>query len=453
MTCICFDELRPASFRGVRFWVKQDKGGYGRRNIKHEYPNRDRPYIEDMGEKAQTFSVTGYVFGDSWIAQKDALINACRAFGPALLNLPAEGPKLVACDTLEVSRSKDECGYFEFSMAFVSADNSAAGTPIGVFETLIGQIFRSAVAPFTSFFDATYSASNVLQFAVDNQMTRLTTFASEAVSAVSATPATNADLYASVAQAAVSIYQNGREYVQPDWSESITLASQPIAAEVIGKVVGDLGARSIGTGPLTVRSGAAAIVPSIAYIMDGLGNGARVDDAVRVLTTFATWSLNEKTFGAIARQSQRTLTTARSAPVGSSVYADAIMGGVFCGTVRSFALIKLAQALSVKEYRTRKEAIEARATIVELFNRQIALFEEDEIVNILLDARNQAVRAITQRMATVVPVLVVSAPVSKPSLYWANRLYGDLSRAEELAERNSATYPAYMPTHFEALAR
>ena len=90
--------------------------------------------------------------------------------------------------------------------------------------------------------------------------------------------------------------------------------------------------------------------------------------------------------------------------------------------------------------------------MVELFNMQIALFTEDEIVDTVLKARDLAVQAITQRMTTIVPVLQISAPLSKPSLYWANRLYQDLSRAEELADRNAVSMPAYMPVYFEALA-
>jgi hypothetical protein len=112
MTCICIDDLRPASFRGVEFFVTSDKGEYGRRDVIHEYPMRDDPYIEDMGKKATKFHVSGYLFGDDWVAQKDALVAACTARGPAILQLPTEAPVMVACPSLSVSRSKDECGFY-----------------------------------------------------------------------------------------------------------------------------------------------------------------------------------------------------------------------------------------------------------------------------------------------------------------------------------------------------
>jgi prophage DNA circulation protein len=121
--------------------------------------------------------------------------------------------------------------------------------------------------------------------------------------------------------------------------------------------------------------------------------------------------------------------------------------------VRSFALIKLAQAISAMQFRTRTLAIQARANIVELFNLQIEMFTEDAIVNILLRARDYAVQSVTQTMATLVPVVTISASLSKPSLYWADRLYRDVSRATELSDRNDAHSPAFMPSTFEALSQ
>ena len=40
-----------------------------------------------------------------------------------------------------------------------------------------------------------------------------------------------------------------------------------------------------------------------------------------------------------------------------------------------------------------------------------------------------------------------------PSLWWANRLYGDAKRADEIVERNGVKHASFMPPEFEALAR
>lgn len=42
--------LQDASFRGVPFKVEEESAGTGRRVETHEYPNRDKPYTEDLGK-------------------------------------------------------------------------------------------------------------------------------------------------------------------------------------------------------------------------------------------------------------------------------------------------------------------------------------------------------------------------------------------------------------------
>lgn len=42
------DRLQDASFRGVPFKVEEESAGTGRRVETHEYPNRDKPYTEDL---------------------------------------------------------------------------------------------------------------------------------------------------------------------------------------------------------------------------------------------------------------------------------------------------------------------------------------------------------------------------------------------------------------------
>ena len=41
--------LRAASFRGVPFGVTADESEGGRRTVTHEFPQRETPYVEDLG--------------------------------------------------------------------------------------------------------------------------------------------------------------------------------------------------------------------------------------------------------------------------------------------------------------------------------------------------------------------------------------------------------------------
>lgn len=457
MSCLCIDELAPASFRGVPFYVKSDTGHFGRRIATHEYPMRDIPYNEDLGEKAPKFSVTGYIVGDSWIAQKDALKAACRMRGPSLLQLPAESPTLVVCNDIKITRKRDECGYFECVMDFTGAGAGVFSIPLGAFEAMIGGVLSSAIAPLTLAYDVAYTVGGVLDYVRDSQIGRILTFANDVVGVTLAYPSVNAAITSDVIQAASVVYQAASAFASPDRSTGAALCALPAPSNTIafiGDSEGRIATNSSGSG-VTVKSGACAVVPVVADLINSLGNSLSPDDAVTALTALAAFSVGEVSLAQLQNPIPtplKPLTTLASAPVSPSDTVDAVNGTLFCGVVRSFALIKLAQAMATKTFTTRADAIQSRANLVELFNSQLQQFDEDTLVDAVVEARDLAVTAITQQMATLVPVVTVSAPQSMPSLYWASRLYQDVGRAEELADRNGASYPAFMPTIFEALS-
>lgn len=120
------DNLVPASFRGVRFQFNGDGGGFGRRNVKHEYPNRDKPYAEDMGKATREISITAYLIGRDFMEQRDRMIKAIETPGPGELIHPLYGAMTVVCDGIQrISHNKDDGGMctIEFSF-FESGDLS-----------------------------------------------------------------------------------------------------------------------------------------------------------------------------------------------------------------------------------------------------------------------------------------------------------------------------------------
>ena len=67
------EELIQATFRGVAFFVQGHEGEVGRRVQVHEFPLREKPWAEDMGRKARTFTLDAYVLGSDYMQQRDAL--------------------------------------------------------------------------------------------------------------------------------------------------------------------------------------------------------------------------------------------------------------------------------------------------------------------------------------------------------------------------------------------
>ncbi len=90
--------LNKASFRGVPFAVYGGDSRFGRRLAIHEYPGRDKPYIEDMGRSTRRIRMSGFLVTDSLVygggnvlAQRDALVAAVESAGPGALMHPTLG--------------------------------------------------------------------------------------------------------------------------------------------------------------------------------------------------------------------------------------------------------------------------------------------------------------------------------------------------------------------------
>jgi prophage DNA circulation protein len=83
--------LRPASLRGVGFWVTAAEDEPVRRWVTHEFPGRDDPWHEDLGRGVQLITVEGLLIGDDVVRQARRLREAAAAAGTARLIHPWHG--------------------------------------------------------------------------------------------------------------------------------------------------------------------------------------------------------------------------------------------------------------------------------------------------------------------------------------------------------------------------
>jgi prophage DNA circulation protein len=113
-------KLVPASFGGVRFHVEQQSRSSGRRVVLHEYPKRDKPYAEDMGQHGIRYHITGYLVGPSYHIDKKALISALeQSPGDALIDPYIGGRLICICERYSVTEVRERGGYCVFDMSFV----------------------------------------------------------------------------------------------------------------------------------------------------------------------------------------------------------------------------------------------------------------------------------------------------------------------------------------------
>lgn len=113
------DQMRPATFRGVTFHVESSEQSGGRRGVTFEYPFRDEPFREDLGRKARSFQVEGYVIGLEYLDARNALLEALEREGPGELVHPLYGTRRVAVETFRVRETTDRGGMAVFSIQFI----------------------------------------------------------------------------------------------------------------------------------------------------------------------------------------------------------------------------------------------------------------------------------------------------------------------------------------------
>jgi len=91
--------LQPASYRGVPFHVDGSTFEAGRRTQVNEYPQRDKPYAEDLGRATRAIVVDAIVVGPDYIEQANALVAAAEEPGPGTLVHPWFGAMEVSQKT------------------------------------------------------------------------------------------------------------------------------------------------------------------------------------------------------------------------------------------------------------------------------------------------------------------------------------------------------------------
>lgn len=122
------NQLQPASFRGVPFEVVAGSLTAGRRLARHEYPQRDLPYLEDMGRRAREYKVEGYIIGPDYMSGRDQLLEAIEEEGSGQLVHRYHGTKMVTVNECELTESTEFGGMAKFTLQFVEAGEQAQPT-------------------------------------------------------------------------------------------------------------------------------------------------------------------------------------------------------------------------------------------------------------------------------------------------------------------------------------
>lgn len=373
------------SFRGAPFIVPEHEATFGRRTELHEYPLRDKPYVEDLGRKAREFSLTVFVDGrlttdDDYLAARDALIFELEKAGPGTLIHPYYGSLRVSLTApVRVSESSREGGRATFTIVcvesgeleFVEAEYS---TVVGV-QTLADSAEAAAISDFAAFF----SVDNLPDFHLAEIETELTRTLAELEKTVGA-------VTAAVAAEIRAPYNMGVAILGAVGKISTTV-TEPLRAF---KLYRDL---------------------------FGAGN-----DSPAVPTTTP------------AREQQASSTQA----LHLVVQRAAIVNAARASSAASYA--SLDDALDARDRLL--AALDAQMeTVAVLGGASIG----DDLFQKFAGLRAAVARDLLIRGGKLPRVRRWTAPASLPALVIAHRLYGDANRDAEIVSRNKIRHPGFVP--------
>lgn len=388
--------LVGASFRGVTFFVDSSERAGGRRTVVHEFPLRDDPFVEDLGRRARTFRIDGYVLGDDYLAQRDALLAKLEdTEGPGELVHPYHGVRRAICNTVTVRESKSDGGMAVFSLEFAETPTQAP-VPTEVVDApeQVASSADSAIAANKAEFVEKYDYANLPSFALESASTALTAASKALGDFLSPITKTTQELATLNGQIAGLTSQASSLVRQPD----------KVLDEFIAAITG--------------LADTAEAAPG--NVMDALLDAYPVDFGPAVSATTAT--------RATELANQNAITQA----------------------LRSIMAIEAARLLPLVAFASIEEAAAARDAVAGMLEEQ-ADVAGDTAYPALVDLRSEVSRAVPggREFARVVTV-TRSTPI--PSLLLAYQLYGNVDNELDVVARNSIRNPGFIAGDLKVLS-
>lgn len=444
-------QLQQASFRGVPFGVLKADGSFGRRVAIHEYPFRDKPYVEDLGRATRRITILGFLVSNSLIygggdvkAQREKMIGAAETKDAGALVHPTLGQLNVSLLNVAITEKWDAEHYFECVFTFVesgervfpsiaTATGDATLAAAGVADAGASADFLSSAVG-----DLAYGAS-----VVDQVVSTSLKWAAPALALVR--DATNLSHLASVLPGTFGRYfgganigglnllgDTGNLIYSATLSVSSLITDGAAARALVSAAVDDFTSLAAQNAPADYAASAQAVADAV--------RAACIDpaDAVRLLLELAKPLVDDPTFA--------------TSPVGAAC-ADiqARCNDLF----RRAAAVALARASADYQPSSYDDAVNVRDQVTALLDDESLIAGdnfEDETYSALRALRLAVVRDLTDRGASLATMADFSFASPRPALVLANAIYRDSTRADGLIGQVDPVHPAFMPTQFRALS-
>ena len=397
--------LWRTSYKGAAFWVETDTEGGARRIVIHEFPMRDTPFLEDLGERYREFTVTAYVASDRADSEAAALMTACATRGAGILIVPTQGPVTVRCLEFARKHEKDKLGYIAHELRFVR--EGSIGSLVSV-ASLVNMIFIQA----------------------------------EAVASVVAE-----------AFAAASFIQNVPDYVAQTLQSGTETALATMEAVRVG-YVSNPEASSKQRDLITATYDALPQVISSEDVIALQGIG----ESVMKIAASVAENMDPQVGVAVLSEvlSDVPIVVSLQTPI-ASVWRKQVEANAQSSTtlLRISTMVAYCEAVARIKLGDRNSAITLRANVASYFDQQLEALPSEayELFHAMTRVRDATIEYLSRTIIDLAPVVRVETNLSMPSLYWAWRLYADPTRAMEIVDRNRVPHPSLVPRKFEALGK
>jgi prophage DNA circulation protein len=389
-----FDELRPAKFRGVEFYVHASDMKAGRTTVTHSVPGSNkRPFKEDLGSEGRSHSVEAYVFGDEYQLALRRLIDAIDQGTPAELNHPFIGVALCIVEgEFSVRQSGDEGGFAVVSVTF-SETSPAMPAP-------------TAIAT-----DATSALKAIVQ---QTKASAAAAFAAQ-VQALLADGITGLSFFAG----AELLDQVGEQL-------EAALAAVAVPGELLAEFQRQLAAPLVRADAFAAN--AAGYFPALIDSLFG-GVAASLIDAASLVAQPVTVLLS--------------LIDAVQVPDDADEETQAIAPALTL-LVQRGALCAAAEVLPLQQFDAYETAVAGRQAVIDAINKHSAAAADDTYAD-FVDLRGAVARAVPSADSNLPRLQQYTPPAGVPSLVLAHRLYGDVDAEADIVARNRIPNPALIP--------
>ncbi len=379
------DKYQQASFREVSFFVSRTQNTGGRRNVVHQFPEKDQGFIEDLGRSLRRFTIEGYILEADYFNARNRLITALEAGGEGELIYPYFGALQVSLDTYEVREATAHGRQALFSMSFREAGSSTF--PVTEIET----------------------SSNIV-------------FTADAYRKL----ATDAFLAAySIIRKPAAILQNIE--------------------------------RTLGNAAGLVESARRIVSSNAGFRRDLLAFTSNVSQLVFQAESLSDELTNLLNFGTDFRSSIFPATPENSIPQFNELTnffdfaPDTDLGVddpsvVVSNLTQHISTITASQTVAVMPFESVNQAEEIQTLILNQIDAISSVLDVDDgLFGSLRDLRAAIVLHVEEEQTNLSRLVEFVPPVTMPSLYIANSLYGTIDQEADIVARNSIQHPAFVP--------